>query len=79
MEDRGHQRRIVWARDRGRCAECGVVHGRTGAWDVDHVVPLERGGENRPGNLQTLCRRPCHAAKTAREARARHEGGGDGE
>ena len=35
--------------------------------EVDHIVPLSRGGaEQDPANLQHLCV-PCHAAKTRRE------------
>jgi len=34
--------------------------------EVDHIVPLSRGGGDERSNLQPLCR-PCHAAKTARE------------
>ena len=35
--------------------------------EVDHVVPLERGGEPwQLGNLQALCR-TCHIAKTRGE------------
>lgn len=31
----------------------------------DHIVPLARGGANRPGNLQPLCRK-CNERKQAR-------------
>ena len=43
-----------------RCAHCG-----TQAAQVDHILPLARGGTHAPVNLQSLCP-PCHAAKTAR-------------
>jgi len=33
-----------------------------GAAEVDHVVPLGRGGNNDPGNLRSLCRACHHAA-----------------
>ena len=37
--------------------------------EVDHVVPLDKGGDPwDPANLQTLCR-GCHVAKTAAENR----------
>lgn len=64
-----HQRAAVEARDGRRCARCGVVRARV---EVDHVVPLSRGGENRLRNLQTLCV-PCHRAKTAAEAAERSD------
>ena len=37
--------------------------------EVDHVIPIFRGGEvYDPGNLQCLCRH-CHIEKTRRETR----------
>lgn len=63
------------ARERPRmCAEChrhGLV--RIGE-ELDHIVPLWKGGSNDPANLQWLCK-PCHAEKTAREAAERGRGG----
>lgn len=50
-----------------RCAACGLVL-LPGKWDCDHIIPRERGGSNDESNLQPLCKRPCHEAKTAREA-----------
>ncbi|MCQ4364557.1 HNH endonuclease [Mycobacterium gordonae] len=35
---------------------------------VDHIIPVHRGGTDTDDNAQAVCR-PCHAAKTAREAR----------
>ncbi|MFF2406728.1 HNH endonuclease [Streptomyces sp. NPDC058092] len=32
--------------------------------DIDHVVPLARGGEDVDSNVQVLCKR-CHKTKTA--------------
>jgi 5-methylcytosine-specific restriction endonuclease McrA len=44
------------------CVQCGTT-----ADEVDHVVPLSRGGHRwDPDNLQSLCL-PCHQAKTAHE------------
>ncbi|MDE0379642.1 MAG: HNH endonuclease [Rhodospirillales bacterium] len=58
-------RRAVLYRDAYTCQGCGWVGG---PFDVDHIVPLHRGGEMYDlGNLQTLCRHTCHKAKTARE------------
>lgn len=36
------------------------------ATEVDHIVPLARGGTNAWRNLQPLCK-SCHSRKTARE------------
>ena len=47
-----------------RCAKCD----RYGN-EVDHVIPIWRGGDPwEPSNLQCLCR-GCHIAKSASEAR----------
>lgn len=56
-------RRAVLDRDGWRCRRCG----RAGRMEVDHVIPLDRGGAPwDPANLQTLCR-SCHIRKTANE------------
>ncbi|WP_366141808.1 HNH endonuclease signature motif containing protein, partial [Propionivibrio sp.] len=36
----------------------------TPATDVDHIVPIRRGGTNKHENLQPLCH-ACHSRKTA--------------
>ncbi len=60
-------RRLVLQRDGYRCQQCG----KAGRLEVDHVVPLDRGGDPYdPANLQALCR-GCHVGKTARENRTR--------
>ena len=60
-------RRAALHRAAWRCQECG----RAGKLEVDHVQPLEDGGDPwAMSNLQTLCRR-CHVLKTAAENRAR--------
>lgn len=52
------------------CVRC-AARGITRAVEVwDHIVPLELGGADDESNLQGLCR-PCHADKTAQEARGR--------
>jgi len=49
------------------CIECERV-GRTQLADeVDHIVPISRGGSDRLDNLQPLCREH-HAQKSALEA-----------
>ena len=66
--DRGRwlaARRFVLERDGWRCRNCG----RAGRFEVDHVVPLDAGGDPySPANLQALCRK-CHHEKTGRELR----------
>lgn len=52
--------------DEPLCRECGTI-----ATDVDHIVPMEEGGEAwAPANCQPMCHE-CHSAKTNREVRAR--------
>lgn len=42
------------------CAYCGVA--LTGKYDVDHVVPLSKGGGNGPDNIVLACP-PCNGSK----------------
>lgn len=48
------------------CRACRRLNRVTVATDVDHVIPLARGGTHDVGNLQPLCH-ACHSRKTARE------------
>lgn len=50
-------RREVLARDRHRCQSSGCD--RTRFLEVHHIVPRDRGGNNKPENLITLCG-SCH-------------------
>jgi 5-methylcytosine-specific restriction protein A len=60
-------RRALLARDGPGCVDCGSLEG---PFEIDHLIPLSEGGSDAIENLQTLCV-ICHAAKSAREARAR--------
>lgn len=67
-DDHAEMRRIprdvrqrVWARDGGRCVECGA----TQYLEFDHIVPVSRGGNNGEKNVQLLCR-GCNGAKSDR-------------
>ena len=70
---RGRQWMAIRARvlsDAPLCPMC-AAEGRVGAaTEVDHVVPLHRGGGNDRANLVGLCR-AHHAVKSADEARER--------
>ena len=48
-------------RDQYTCQKCGRV---TDEGDVDHRIPLAKGGTDKDDNLQYLCRVPCHRDKT---------------
>ena len=58
-------RRRVLERDGYRCRQCG----KAGRLEVDHVVPLEKGGDEwDEANLQAICRLH-HIQKTQGENR----------
>jgi 5-methylcytosine-specific restriction protein A len=54
----------VLRRDQGICHWCGGP----GADQVDHVVPVARGGPDTLANKAPIHREPCHREKTAAEA-----------
>ncbi len=57
-----HQR--ILARDRGICYVCE----RSGATEVDHIIPIWKGGaKTDPSNLAAICASPCHQEKSKRE------------
>ena len=57
-------RKRILARDGYRCT-CGCKRG--GRLEVDHIIPVDQGGDPwNEENLQTL-RRSCHIEKTRRE------------
>jgi 5-methylcytosine-specific restriction endonuclease McrA len=51
------------AKQGGRCAACKTSEGRL---EVDHIVPVARGGSNDQANLQLLCSW-CNKSKGARD------------
>lgn len=74
---RGRARQARNARlsfQRPLCVMCEAEGFVARAEEWDHIVPLADGGEDHPNNLQGLCV-AHHAAKTAREAKARAGGG----
>lgn len=54
----------VFERDGYTCCSC---HRMTLDPECDHILPRAAGGTNDMSNLQTLCKTPCHAEKTATE------------
>jgi 5-methylcytosine-specific restriction protein A len=50
-----------------QCDECRKTGAVREAHEVDHIIPLARGGSDEPHNLRAI-NRACHAAKTAKEA-----------
>lgn len=59
-------RHQVFERDGFRCCDCGASPQEEDVrLEVDHKIPLARGGSNDIDNLRTLCR-PCNIGKAAR-------------
>ena len=48
----------VWRRDGGQCVKCG----RKENLQLDHIIPVKKGGATTVNNLQLLCR-SCNLAK----------------
>lgn len=57
-------RKYVFERDLYQCKSCGKTHLET-VLNIDHIIPLARGGSNDISNLQTLCR-SCNQRKKDR-------------
>ena len=49
----------IYQRDNNRCRKCGR---RTGDLEIDHIIPISKGGKSEYSNLQTLCHR-CNVKK----------------
>lgn len=51
----------IYQRDRYRCCNCGISERYT-QLEIDHIVPVSKGGKSVYDNLQTLCHR-CNVEK----------------
>lgn len=49
---------FVWRRDGQRCVKCGSQE----RLELDHIIPVAKGGSNTARNIQLLCER-CNRAK----------------
>jgi 5-methylcytosine-specific restriction endonuclease McrA len=49
---------LAMQQSNGRCVACGS----TEQLQVDHIIPVSRGGTNEADNLQMLCK-PCNSSK----------------
>jgi 5-methylcytosine-specific restriction protein A len=54
-------RKYVFERDNFQCQSCGKIYLETNL-NIDHIIPLARGGSNDISNLQTLCQ-TCNQKK----------------
>lgn len=54
----------LWSKD-PRCARCGTLTDYPDGFELDHKVPLFKGGADVDENCQVLCNRNlCHEVKT---------------
>lgn len=64
----------IWLRDGPRCATCGelidITPGTSRPFELDHIIPLWKGGQDNDSNRQCLCP-GCHKDKTTAEAAER--------
>jgi 5-methylcytosine-specific restriction endonuclease McrA len=56
--------RIVFTRDKGICGICRSPVEPDSKWEVDHVMPISRGGAHSYANVQ-LTHRRCNRQKHA--------------
>lgn len=57
-------KKYVASNQQWKCALCNKTLDHT--YEVDHILPLGKGGSNNPNNLQALCV-SCHKTKTIKE------------
>lgn len=53
----------IYRRDGNRCRNCGISGSRANL-EIDHIIPIAKGGKSTMDNLQTLCHR-CNVNKGA--------------
>jgi 5-methylcytosine-specific restriction endonuclease McrA len=58
-------RHQILERDSFKCRDCGATSTTGATLEVDHTVPVSKGGSNDPSNLRTLCS-DCNRGKAAR-------------
>lgn len=54
----------IFARDKFRCVVCGRKGSDKVVLEVDHIIPVSKGGPDHPSNLRTLCL-PCNRGRGA--------------
>lgn len=55
------KRWLILKRDNFRCVACGKNQEQS-PLEIDHIIPISKGGQNIESNLQTLCR-DCNVGK----------------
>lgn len=61
VEPVNHQ--VVFDRDKGRCGICKKPVARDSNWEIDHVIPVSRGGAHAYANVQ-LAHAACNRRKS---------------
>ena len=56
-------RHDVLKRDKSTCQLCGITAKDGAKLQVDHIIPVSKGGKTEMSNLQTLCSR-CNIGKS---------------
>ena len=59
----------IFAAHGGRCHRTGKLIRAGDAWDLDHVIALINGGENRESNMAPILTGKPHKEKTAEDVR----------
>jgi len=54
-------KQYIYERDKHQCQSCGQTQAET-KLNIDHIIPLVKGGSNDMSNLQTLCQ-TCNQKK----------------
>jgi 5-methylcytosine-specific restriction endonuclease McrA len=57
--------RVVFERDKGVCGICLTPVDPASKWEIDHIVPISKGGPHAYANVQ-LSHRRCNRSKSAR-------------
>jgi hypothetical protein len=58
-------RHLVFERDKFRCRDCGASATTGATLELDHTIPISKGGSNEISNLRTLCS-DCNRGKSDR-------------
>ncbi len=53
---------LIYSRDGYRCRKCGISD-RYAQLEIDHIIPISKGGKTTYDNLQTLCHK-CNVEKS---------------
>jgi RNA-directed DNA polymerase len=58
----------LWSKQKGKCPNCKQTITLETDWDVHHIIPKSKGGDNRSSNLMMLhinCHKQVHSKKTS--------------